>query len=172
MGKEKRKSTATIPRMRAPLITVYEHDDAEVKFVVRHFIRAKECLTCISGYGIYYKRLSIFGGRMIMNLDRIHPCKRDKVRRGMEYIDGVNRDGKVIGKVVVFGSAVTDHCRDDSDIDLCLESAYPVTHDKFLDVFGNLEPVMGNLCDILESGCVGTRMRDEIASKGVIVYEY
>lgn len=109
---------------------------------------------------------------MIKNLDKINLVKREKVKKGCEYIQKMNDKFPVVSKAVVFGSAVTNKCDDDSDIDICLYSNFDSSNSQFFQIYGNLPLVMDDICDILVYQKLTGKIKEEIDSKGVIVYEY
>lgn len=108
---------------------------------------------------------------MIKNIDRIHPCKREKVLRGMEYVEEVNRDSVVIPKVFIFGSSVTADCSDESDIDVGFVSNVPMGDVRRFEFLRKLPSVMDDLCDVFEINDFGGRLKQEVLQKGVVVYE-
>lgn len=108
----------------------------------------------------------------IMNLDKVNPIKREKIKKGMEYIASLN-DG-CISKVIVFGSSITGDCTNDSDIDLCFITDTNCKNSVYADIYGNMEIVMDDLCDILSYNKLNNTgdLKAEIDKKGVVVYEY
>lgn len=107
---------------------------------------------------------------MIKNLEKISPVKREKVKRGLEYIEQIN-DG-IVEKVILFGSSVTGSCTEKSDIDICLVSDGTCKNPVFFQIRGGLESVMDDLCDILVYQRIGGPLKKEIDQKGVVVYEF
>lgn len=109
---------------------------------------------------------------MIQNLQRINPIKREKIKKGMEYIAKKN-DG-CISKVVVFGSSLTENCTDNSDIDLCFFTNTTCKNPVYADIYGSMEIVMDDLCDILSYRKLDNygALKAEIDKKGVVIYEY
>ncbi len=107
---------------------------------------------------------------VILNLDKINPIKREKVRKGMEFVDKMNAIEPVVDKVIVFGSSVRDDCTEESDIDLCLFTNYDTSNKTFFKLRGNLPIVMDDLCDVLKYSKINKDFKCEI-EKGVIVYE-
>ena len=76
-----------------------------------------------------------------------------------------------ISKVIVFGSSVTQDCAEESDIDLCFITMNPDS-DIYSQIYGNMEIVMDDLCDILDYDELKGEVKTEIDKKGVAVYEY
>ena len=107
---------------------------------------------------------------MIKNLDKVSSKKRQNVRRGMEYIDRMNAIEPVIDKIVVFGSAVSDDCREDSDIDVCLFSQFNNQNQTYRTVRGRLMDEMDDVCDIIRYDRLNDAFK-EVIDKGVVVYE-
>lgn len=106
----------------------------------------------------------------IENIEFIHPLKSDKVKRGLEYIS--KRNDGCISKVLVFGSAITADCRPDSDIDLCFVTDATCKNPVYADIYGHMELVMDDLCDILSYRKLTGQLKNEIDKKGVVIYEY
>lgn len=108
---------------------------------------------------------------MIENLELLHPVKRSKIKKGVEFIRDENQNKNVIQKAIVFGSAATSDCTNNSDIDLCLVSDYTTKNPTFFRIFGGLPLVMDDSCDIVIWNRIPEKLRDEISKKGVVVYE-
>lgn len=107
----------------------------------------------------------------IKNLDKINYRKRDAVKQGLLFIDSYNQN-HVIDKVLVFGSALREDCRKQSDIDFCFITDYTTSNREYFYILGNMEQVTGNLCDIINYQMAKGALKDDIDNKGVIVYEY
>ena len=108
----------------------------------------------------------------IQNLDKINIIKRNKIKRGIEYIIATQKDISIIKKVIVFGSSVQKNCHESSDIDICLISDYNTSNSLFFTIYGGLSLVMDDLCDILIYSSLSGKIKEEIDKKGVVVYEY
>ncbi len=53
----------------------------------------------------------LIGKTIRKNIEKINPIKRAKVEKGFDFIEECNAQyGKIIDKVIIFGSAVTDSC--------------------------------------------------------------
>lgn len=109
---------------------------------------------------------------MRMNLDKINHIKRKKIEKGIDLIEKWNAKEKIIDKMIIFGSAVTVDCSEESDIDVCLVSDFTTAKKEYFKVFGGLESAMDDLCDIFNFGKIDGKLREEVVKKGVIVYEY
>lgn len=107
---------------------------------------------------------------MIKNLDKINIIKRKFVENGMCFIEQINKTEPVVNKIVVFGSAISDECTEDSDIDLCIYSDYNNTNNTYMDMRGKLMDKIGDICDILTYSRLNDNWK-EIVDKGVVVYE-
>lgn len=109
---------------------------------------------------------------MIQNLQYINPVKREKIKKGMEYLS--KRNDGCISKVVVFGSSLTENCTDDSDIDLCFFTNATCKNPVYADIYGKMEIVMDDLCDILSYRKLDDHggLKAEIDKNGVVIYEY
>lgn len=111
---------------------------------------------------------------MISNLEQINKIKRKKINNVLHYIDSVNkqtgRDN--VKRVIIFGSSITDDCTEDSDIDICLDTEYDCKNRDFFKIYGNIEIIAEDLCDILIYRKLNGDLKREIDKKGVTVYEY
>ena len=107
---------------------------------------------------------------MIKNLEKINILKKDKIKRGLEFIDEQNKTEHIIDKVIIFGSAIRDDCTNDSDIDLCLVTDYDCHNKAYFNTRGKLADIMDDLCDILSYKKLNDDFR-KVIDKGVLVYE-
>lgn len=108
---------------------------------------------------------------MIKNIDRMHPIKREKILKGLRFLEKMDADG-IISKVILFGSAATDHCTVRSDIDICLVTDEDSRNRTFFWIFGGLPMVMDDLCDIVVYRRLSGKLKEEIDRKGIVIYEY
>ena len=76
-----------------------------------------------------------------------------------------------IKRVIVFGSAVTDQCREDSDIDFCFDVADTFDEIKMVKTFGRIGAVCERNADRLIYSALRGKIKNEVNTKGVIVYE-
>lgn len=85
---------------------------------------------------------------------------------------------------MVASRSITDDCTNDSDIDLCLVTNVNCTNPIYADIYGNMEIIMDDLCDVITQR-VATNdilsynklsdngsLKAEIDKKGITVYEY
>ena len=108
---------------------------------------------------------------MIKNLEKINILKRDKVKRGLEFIDEQNKKEHIIDKVIIFGSSIRDDCTSDSDIDLCLVTDCDCHNAVYFNTRGKLADIMDDLCDIVSYDKLNDEFK-KIIDKGVLVYEW
>ena len=108
---------------------------------------------------------------MIQNIERVHPIKREKVLRGLQFIEAYNTTG-IVKRILLFGSAVTSDCTEESDIDFCFVSDGTCEDPVFFSLFGGLPLAVKDLCDILVYQDLKGKIKEEIDKKGVVVYEY
>lgn len=107
----------------------------------------------------------------MLNENRVHPIKRKKVKSGIAFIESLNTAG-LIQKIILFGSAITDDCSEDSDIDLCFVTDATCEDNTYFRMFGGIGIAMDDLCDILVYKDLKGQIKDEIDRKGVVIYEY
>ena len=106
----------------------------------------------------------------IMNLDQINIIKRQKVKQGLEFVDRMNQIDPVISRIVIFGSAVSNECGNDSDIDLCIFSQYDNKNKVYRSVRGRLMDQIDDVCDIIRYDTLNDHFK-EVVEDGVTVYE-
>lgn len=107
----------------------------------------------------------------VINANRINKLKLDKIKRAIDFIESESKKERVIEKVILFGSCITDNCTNRSDIDVCLVSNYDCKNKTFFNIYGRLPLVMDDSCDILIYSKLHGALKDEIDKKGVVVYE-
>ncbi len=94
------------------------------------------------------------------NVNRIHPLKQRDVGR---LIEAVKKDMH-IQAVIVFGSAVRFDCHSGSDLDVMI-----IRDDRKFAIDSPLDGIESEM-DIIFSAHLGSRLEEEIAKTGVIVY--
>jgi predicted nucleotidyltransferase len=67
----------------------------------------------------------------------------------------------------LFGSAVRDELRDDSDIDLLVEFGRPVGLFEFVRLRRTLEVLLGRRVDLVTAQALKRRLRDRIVAEAV-----
>ena len=72
---------------------------------------------------------------MICTLERLHPCKKDKILAGLLLLEERNRQRKLNDKVIVFGSTVMESCTEDSDIDVCIVSPFTCEDEGYFRMY-------------------------------------
>lgn len=82
----------------------------------------------------------------------------------------MNKREPVIDRVIIFGSAISEDCTENSDIDICIDTKYDTKNETYFNVSGRLPDVMEDLCDILKYNRLNPRFK-EVVDKGVVVYE-
>lgn len=104
--------------------------------------------------------------KMIGNLAKVHPLKRDYVATCIK----VAEENPVITKLIIFGSSVTDECTAESDVDICIEVADGATGQDVHKVYAELCAACDYNCDILRYHKLDTKMKQTVDGKGVSVY--
>lgn len=104
---------------------------------------------------------------MIRNLEAIHMTKRNVV----EEICKIAASSGIVNRMFVFGSAVTDRCIKDSDIDICINTDYDDKNMKLYDLYSEISKVCDYNCDILTYNKLGNSLKDEVDKNGIVVYE-
>ncbi|MCD8014294.1 MAG: nucleotidyltransferase domain-containing protein [Lachnospiraceae bacterium] len=93
-----------------------------------------------------------------LNAEYVHPLKQELVQ---ELQADFEQDENV-KMAIVFGSAVEFRCNSYSDLDLCIER---YSFDKPFR-YGTCEEI-----DILYWDRIGGKLKEEIAQKGIVVYD-
>jgi len=101
------------------------------------------------------------------NIGKISAVKRNQV---LSCIDVAKRYAK-IKKMIIFGSAVTDHCLESSDVDICLVINGSTRGREMYELSRDLSWACGHHCDILKYHKLSDMFKAEIDKKGVLVYE-
>ena len=109
--------------------------------------------------------------RMIKNIDKINSVKRSKVEIIVNHIDKCNKEEIIIKKVIIFGSAITDVCTEESDIDMCIVPQVSTSDLRFIDVVAPIDTLCDDVCDIVAYSHIGGSLLREIDIHGICVYE-
>lgn len=103
----------------------------------------------------------------IKNLEKVSGIKRKQV---MECVDIVSKY-PIIKKMIIFGSSVSDRCTEQSDVDICFDIDGSTRGIELYSLSRDVRKACEYKCDILTYGKLKGRVKDEIDSKGVTVYE-
>ena len=109
---------------------------------------------------------------MIKNIDKINARKKEGLIKALSMIENINKRNRIIDRVIVFGSSVTDSCRKHSDLDVCFVSDFDCSNMDYFNISSSFEDVSNSRCDIFNYARVKGPLKSEIDSKGVLVYEY
>ena len=96
-----------------------------------------------------------------LNAEYIHPLKQDLVQ---ELQQDFRKDSNVKA-AIVFGSGVEFRCNSYSDLDLCIERY------DFDRAFCYEAGKEGEEMDILYADRIGEKLRKEIQTKGIVVFD-
>ena len=103
----------------------------------------------------------------VMNIDRINFLKQKQVSSCVEIVKTLPR----IKRMIIFGSSVTEHCDEDSDLDICLDIEGSTKGIDLFEVSKNISKACDYNCDMLTYGKLQGKIKDEVDEKGVVVYE-
>lgn len=103
-----------------------------------------------------------------LKFSKIHPIKREKVKKACQYV----KEYPFIKKMIIFGSAITDYCTNESDIDICLMIDKNKKQKDYIRMYGELPLYIDDLCDILIYDKLNKDWQKQIDEKGVVVYEF
>ena len=102
----------------------------------------------------------------IVDISKINRKKIDCVRKMVEVVQ--NHD--IVKRLIIFGSAVTENCTDESDIDICADISYQEKGLKVYNLGVDLFRICNGNCDILFYDRLKGPIKDEVDKKGVVVY--
>ena len=77
----------------------------------------------------------------------------------------------IIKRIIVFGSAASKTCTDESDIDICYDLSCTTKDARARELDVQTAKICDYNCDIVYYGIIGSRLKHEIDTKGVVVYE-
>ncbi len=109
---------------------------------------------------------------MIKNLDKINVIKREQV---LGIVNGLCLMEEV-DKIVIFGSAIRDDCREDSDLDIAIKwtqecyDADGVMKEFTLPACRIISAVTKGNNDLINIGHEGEQLRESIRG-GIVVFE-
>lgn len=102
----------------------------------------------------------------VVDISKVNKIKEEYVCRMIE----VARKHAIVKRLIIFGSAVTDDCTDESDIDICADVTYQEKGLKVYNLGVDLSRICNGNCDILFYDRLKGKIKDEIDKKGVVVY--
>ena len=77
----------------------------------------------------------------------------------------------IVKKIIIFGSAASQTCTPESDIDICYDITCDTKDLRTYDLSKKTVRICDYNCDIVFYSLLGSNLKNEIDSKGVIVYE-
>ena len=77
----------------------------------------------------------------------------------------------IVKKIIVFGSAASKTCAEDSDIDICYDISCTTRDKRARDLSVLTSKICDYNCDVVYYDLIGSNLKKEIDSKGVTVYE-
>jgi predicted nucleotidyltransferase len=107
----------------------------------------------------------------IMNLDRIHPIKRDLVAAILSQING----NRYLDKIIIFGSSIRNDCSENSDLDIAIKWTQDCFDEDYilkpftLPVYRTIIKYTGGNDDIIPIGYEGNLKKS--IEEGVVVYD-
>jgi uncharacterized protein len=77
-----------------------------------------------------------------------------------------------IARLAIFGSALRDDFRPESDVDILVEFKPGVTHGlSFFAIQDELSDLLGRVVDLNTVGCLSKYFRDEVLAEAEVIYE-
>ena len=101
------------------------------------------------------------------NIDRIDISKRNQV---LECIQVIEKNQDVL-KFIVFGSAASNKCNDDSDLDLCVVLKPDADKLSYHYTVAGIGRACGHHFDLLNYARLNDKFKNVIDNQGVVVYE-
>ena len=77
----------------------------------------------------------------------------------------------IIKRMIIFGSAAEKKCTDDSDIDICYDLTCNTQDKRARDLSVATSKICDYNCDVVYYDLIGTNLKNEIDTKGIVVYE-
>lgn len=111
-------------------------------------------------YDLHF-RFEVKDGVHFINAQYIHPLKQQLVQ---SYVTCFDQDFN-IKTAIIFGSSVEFHCNSFSDLDICIERYNPEKG------FRGYPQEYIEETDIVYFDAIGTRLKQEIEQKGIVVFD-
>ncbi|MCD8150761.1 MAG: nucleotidyltransferase domain-containing protein [Clostridiales bacterium] len=102
----------------------------------------------------------------MVNTSKVNAMKKKEVERLIE----ISKKTGVVNRLIIFGSAITNDCHKESDVDMCLDVSCETSDKRLRRPVYELSEVCDFNCDILFYHKLGKNLKKEIDSKGVTVY--
>lgn len=102
----------------------------------------------------------------MIDTSKVNHLKKKEVEKAIQI---AQRTG-VVRRLIIFGSTVTDECREESDVDICLDVNCETSDKRLRRPMYDLNEACDFNCDILFYHKLGDKLKKEIDSKGVEVY--
>lgn len=104
---------------------------------------------------------------MIENLNKINIKKESMVSE----ICKLATSSDIVKRIIIFGSAITDECTEDSDLDICVDTDCKDKDMRLYGLYCEISKISDYNCDILTYKKLGSVLKDEVDKNGIIVYE-
>ena len=108
----------------------------------------------------------------VMNIEYIHPLKQALIVRIVEMA----KKDTVVKSIRVFGSAITNRCDFQSDLDICIEWGYDCYDDEgvlvpeTVNFMHAVSMITKGQCDVVHLQYLKGTVVEEAAREGVVVY--
>lgn len=103
----------------------------------------------------------------MVDTSMVNDIKRKKVEKVIQIASNTG----VVRRLIIFGSAVTNECREESDVDICLDISCETSDKRLRRPMYDFNEACDFNCDILFYHKLGEKLKREIDTKGVEVYE-
>ena len=77
----------------------------------------------------------------------------------------------VVKRIIIFGSTASKTCLDSSDIDICYDISCDTRDKRARELSVLTSKICDHNCDIVYYDLIGSNLKHEIDTKGVVVYE-
>ena len=104
---------------------------------------------------------------MIKNISMTDKSKRSAVQRLCELCENT----LIVTKLIIFGSAASNTCTEDSDIAMCFYINTDVSDNRAFNLTCDAAEICDDNCDILYSSLISPDFLKKIEDNGIIVYE-
>ncbi|MCD8067667.1 MAG: nucleotidyltransferase domain-containing protein [Lachnospiraceae bacterium] len=102
----------------------------------------------------------------MVDTSMVNAIKKEEVEKVIQ----IARKTDVIRRLIIFGSTVTDECREESDVDMCLDISCETSDKRLRRPMYEFNEACDFNCDILFYHKLGEKLKKEIDSNGVEVY--
>ncbi len=95
----------------------------------------------------------------------------EKKKNIVSNICSIAEKTPIVKRLIIFGSGITEECKDDSDLDICVDISCDTKDLRLFDLRASVNRACDYNCDFVVYNHIGDALKCEIDKKGVVVYE-